>query len=260
MLPIHGRCFGKVAFKEHCDFHQLKKLWATAALEAFEATVRQECFPCFFGTRSVRSGSFEFLFISEQAPVTDFIAGLGNYIEQTTSWSMKLRIRKPLIILFERNNFSSLAEEQRYAWRLLQQLHDKDPAPWPESIPLDIYNEHWSFSFMGMPLFINMSFPGHQLMKSRNLGTHIVFVINPRENFDYVASGGSQKGQRIRARIRSRSEAYNAGRVSGTLGAFGEHGNLEIKQYQLEEPGSLSHAQCPFHMNLNPTAAKASIA
>jgi hypothetical protein len=40
---------------------------------------------------------------------------------------------------------------------------------------------------------------------------------------------------------------YNDGVMPDTLGFFGEHDNFEWKQYQLQEPGSLNPARCPFH-------------
>ena len=251
MLAIHGRCFNKLDLLEYVEAcESLKMAWMMMALNAFESIVSQDDFPCLFGKKAVNSSSAELLFVSKESEAADFIAGLTSYVKKAESWSLKYRTGKPLIVLFERNDFGSLELEQLYAWSLLQQLHDHDPGPWPEAIPADLHSEHWSFSFLGMPLFINMSFPTHRLMKSRNLGSHIVFVINPRENFEHVAAGNSVSGQRIRARIRSRSEAYNEGIKSQTLGVFGERGSLEIKQYQLEEPGSLSHERCPFRMSL----------
>ncbi|MFO2466053.1 YqcI/YcgG family protein [Pseudomonas sp. 15FMM2] len=219
-------------------------------METFETIVNQDDFPCLFGKKAVNALSTELLFVGKEKGVADLIAGLSSYVQKVRSWSLKYRIGKPLIVLFEKNDFGTLELEQLYAWDLLQQLHDQDPGPWPEEIPADLNSEHWTFSFLGMPLFINMSFPQHSVMKSRNLGSHIVFVINPRENFDQVAAGNSVSGQRIRDRIRSRSEAYNQGIKSQTLGVFGERGSLEIKQYQLEEPGALSHERCPFRMNI----------
>lgn len=41
-----------------------------------------------------------------------------------------------------------------------------------------------------------MSFKHHYDLKSRNLGKNLTFIINPRENFDFVASG--KKGTKIR--------------------------------------------------------------
>ena len=251
MLTAYGRCLSTVAINVYDETTPLEQhTWMNAALSAFESTVKQDNFPCLFAKKSVNNESVEIVFVSEQYASTDLIAGLSCYIEHTSSWTLKQRIGKPLVIFFEKNNFPSLAEEQAYAWHLLQQLHDEDTSPWPDAVATDLHSEQWSFCFKGMPLFINMSFPSHRLMKSRNLGPHIVFVVNPRENFDHVAAGDSISGQRIRARIRARAEAYNEGALSLSLGVFGEPGSLEFKQYQLEEPGSLTHAQCPFHMNL----------
>lgn len=254
MLTAHGRCHSTVAINEYNETTALQQhAWMNAALSAFESTVKQDNFPCLFAKKSVANESVEVAFISEKQSCADLIAGLSHYIEQTSSRTIKQRIGKPLVIFFEKNDFPSLAEEQAYAWRLLQQLHDEDTSPWPDTVATDLHSEQWSFCFMGMPLFINMSFPSHQLMKSRNLGPHIVFVVNPRENFDHVAAGDSLSGQRIRAHIRARAQAYNEGLLSLSLGAFGEPGSLELKQYQLQEHGSLTHEQCPFHMNLKHT-------
>ncbi|WP_367085511.1 YqcI/YcgG family protein [Pseudomonas sp. HOU2] len=252
MVAIHGRCFNKLDWLENLQVYEsLKTTWVTSALDVFESVVRQASFPCLFGMKAVKSSNIELLFVSKESDVTDFMTGLASYLKKVNAWPLKCRVGKPLIVLLENNGFDSLEQEQLYAWDLLQRLHNQDPGPWPREISADLSSEKWSFSFMGIPLFVNMNFPRHRLMKSRNLGTHIVFVINPRENFDQVAAGNSLSGQRIRARIRSRSDAYNGGVYSRTLGVFGDPGNFEIKQYQLEEPGSLSHERCPFRMNID---------
>lgn len=254
MLTAHGRCLRTVAISDDDKTTPLEQqTWMQVALNAFELTVKRDNFPCLFARKSVINDSIEKVFVSEKQSRVDLIAGVRHYIEHAAAWTIKQRVGKPLVIFFEKNDFTSLAEEQAYAWYLLQQLHDEDTQPWPDAVATDMHSEQWSFCFMGMPLFINMSFPSHRLMKSRNLGPHIVFVINPRENFDHVAAGDSLSGQRIRARIRARAEAYNEGLLSLSLGVFGEPGSLEFKQYQLQEHGSLTHEQCPFHMNLKHT-------
>lgn len=147
---------------------------------------------------------------------------------------------------------STLAEQQALAWSVLQQVHELDPQPWPRTLPTDPHDSGWSFCFAGMALFINMNFPAHRQMKSRNLGAHIAFVINPRESFDEVASAATESGRRIRARIRERVRHYNDGVVPDTLGFFGQEDNFEWRQYQLREPGSLNPSRCPFHAHATP--------
>lgn len=60
------------------------------------------------------------------------------------------------------------------------------------------------FVLMVWNYFFNVSCPHHKILKNRNLGDFITFVINPRENFDYVAPKNSEKGRKIRKTIRDR--------------------------------------------------------
>lgn len=55
-------------------------------------------------------------------------------------------------------------------------------------------NSTWSFCFNEVELFFNISCPHHQIFKNRNLGDFITFIVNPRENFDYVANGNKKQG------------------------------------------------------------------
>ncbi|MFH7489669.1 YqcI/YcgG family protein, partial [Pseudomonas syringae group genomosp. 7] len=76
--------------------------------------------------------------------------------------------------------------------------HNDDRSPWPAGASTDPETFEWTSHFAGLPLFINMSFARHTAMKSSSLGGHIVFVFNPRENFDEVASAETDSGRKIR--------------------------------------------------------------
>ena len=76
-------------------------------------------------------------------------------------------------------------------------MHDNDTQPYPSHIPLDTDSPQWCFCFQDIELFINVSCPHHDMYKNRNLGAYIAFVINPRENFDFVASGSKKSGIRV---------------------------------------------------------------
>jgi hypothetical protein len=173
--------------------------------------------------------------------------GLADYVRTVAPIPPKQRIGSPLVVFLETAADYTLAEQQALAWKVLRGVHARDPHPWPQGIPTDPDDNAWSFCFAGMPLFINMNFPGHQQMKSRNLGPHITFVINPRANFDEVANVNTESGHRIRERIRERVHHYNDGVMPDTLGFFGDADNYEWKQYQLQEAGSLNPSRCPFH-------------
>ena len=142
MLTAHGRCLRTVAISDHDKTTPLEQqTWMQVALNAFELTVKRDNFPCLFARKSVINDSIEKVFVSEKQSRVDLIAGVSHYIEQAASWTIKQRVGKPLVIFFEKNDFTSLAEEQAYAWHLLQQLHDEDTQPWPDAVATDMHSE-----------------------------------------------------------------------------------------------------------------------
>jgi len=229
--------------------------WMAQAYQQFENILSDKGFPCLFGRRANKSGSCLLLFISRDEERAQLRDGMQAYVKFIHSTALQKRLFSPLIILFEKNDFSSLAHEQAYAWSLLQQLHDDDPGPWPANASKNPETPEWTYHFDGVSFFINMSFPGHVAMKSRALGQHIVFVVNPRENFDEVASAEDESGRRIRQKIRQRIAEYNDGVVPETLGFFGDRNSLEWKQYQLHESGGLALDRCPLHIKVDKTQA-----
>ncbi|WP_218883679.1 YqcI/YcgG family protein [Burkholderia guangdongensis] len=110
-------------------------------------------------------------------------------------------------------------------------------------------NHEWSFCFNGIQLFVNISSADHKILRSRNLGRHLTLVINPRENFDAVASVHTRSGRLVRERIRSRIAEFNGGLLPPELGFYGDADNREWQQYQLHEEGIEKPARCPFRKN-----------
>jgi N-omega-hydroxy-L-arginine synthase len=99
--------------------------------------------------------------------------------------------------------------------------------------------------FAGMQLFVNMSSPAHARRHSRNLGRHLLFIINPRERFDVVA-GETPEGARVRQVIRDRAAAYDGMSHAPALGKYLK-GQLEWPQYALPDDNETTPAACPFH-------------
>ncbi|MFT2158456.1 YqcI/YcgG family protein [Pseudomonas putida] len=247
MFTGYGNCYRLDALELAAEHGHNMQHWTFKTIEHFRSILANPEFPCLFGRKAVNGETCHILFARAEQLADDIAQGLANYVRTVAPIAPKQRIGSPLVVFLETAAGSSLAEQQALAWKVLRGVHARDPHPWPQGIPADPDDTGWSFCYAGMPLFINMNFPGHQQMKSRNLGQHITFVINPRENFDEVANANTESGKRIRERIRERVHHYNDGVVPDTLGFFGDTDNYEWKQYQLQEAGSLNPSRCPFH-------------
>lgn len=218
------------------------------AYRQFEYVLNDKGFPCLFGRRANKSGSCLMLFVSREQEQADLLGGMRAYVAFVRETPLDKRLFSPLIVIFEENGFINLAQEQAHGWAALQRLHDDDHTPWPGTASVNPETPEWTYHFAGLSFFINMSFPRHTAMRSRSLGEHIVFVVNPRENFDEVASAQEESGRRVREKIRQRIADYNDGVVPDTLGFFGDRNSLEWKQYQLYEKGGLALSRCPLHL------------
>jgi len=203
----------------------------------------------FVWKKSKQQKKRHFQFCEQKNARKDFSDGVFNYTNFVKMTSIENRLFSTLVAIFEENDLSNLEDEHSFCWEKLQMLHEDDPSDWPESVPIDANDHKWSFCFNGVQLFINMSCPSHSTMKSRRLGRRVAFVINPRENFDFVASSAKEKGIAIREVIRGRVKAYNGGFFSGALGFFGDPQSPEWKQYQLLEPEQSPVEKCPFLTN-----------
>lgn len=115
-----------------------------------------------------------------------------------------------------------------------------------EDVSINPYSSNFSFCFNGVQIFFNVSTPHHKVLKNRNLGHYIVFIVNPRENFDFVAPNNSEKGVKTRKLIRNRVLSYNNEVIPSELGFFSDSNNFEWKQYTLPEPNVENLKECPF--------------
>lgn len=222
--------------------------WKTELYAQFNQTVSAKNFPCLFAKQSQSNGTQKLSFYDESTEsYNSLISDMIDYTETIKNVDIKKRLFTPMLVFFKPRAFYSLEEYQRLAWETIQRFHYSDVSDWPENVPKDPNNYLWSFCFNGVQLFINISTPLNKFHRSRNLGAGMVFVINPRENFDFVA-GNNASGQKIRDNIRARCEVYDGIPASPALGFYADESNLEWKQYHASEAGGLDITECPFHV------------
>lgn len=209
----------------------------------------KDFFPCIFGRKAADRDTIFWASLERESD-NDMLKNI--FVEYTDFLSMtpaKERLLSPLVLLVNAESATTLFEQHKFAWKILERVHHLDPSDWPSDIPRDPDHHGWTFCFNGVQLFVNISAPGHRILKSRNLGEYVCLVVNPREIFDIVAPGGTKKGNKIRDEIRARIARFNGTDVSPSeLGSFGDEDSFEWKQYQLYERGAMKNNRCPIRM------------
>ncbi len=173
---------------------------------------------------------------------------LEDYVARSRKWDGDIATAEPLAVLFNPQAVTADSVEAYHdtGWRVLQAWHEMDRAPWPPEVSREPGSPFWTMCFSGMQLFVNMSNPAHRIRRSRNLGSALTFVINPRERFDIVA-GDNPRGHAVRERLRRRIHAYDGLTHSPALGSY-KAGDIEWWQYGLAETNAAPAGTCPFRM------------
>ncbi|WP_341367182.1 YqcI/YcgG family protein [Yoonia sp. BS5-3] len=212
----------------------------------------EQGFPCIFSKNAFARGLVKLCFVEDNLSqsLRQLADDLRLYVKLSDRWDGNLGTAYPLVVAFSQNAIQSQSLEDYHAfgWWILQQLHDFDEKPWPEGVSTDPHHPYWSMCFHGMQIFVNMSCPAHEQRRSRNLGSHLLFIINPRERFDVVA-GDTDAGRKVRANIRSRIEKYDQQSHCPQLGSF-VAGEIEWWQYGITDVNTTDRAdKCPFRSN-----------
>lgn len=222
--------------------------WQMNAARDVSKKLGSSAFPCLFAQNAFRRDLVQLSFIETISPVglRQLERDLTDYLTDAAQWDGKVNSAKPLLVLFspEQVQADSLEGWHAIGWRVLQHLHDHDPLPWPEDTSLSPHSPFWSMAYRGTELFVNMSCPAHKVRRSRNLGSGLVLVINPRERFDIVA-GDTPEGRRTRKKIRSRVTEYDGQEHCPQLGSY-VAGEIEWWQYGIIEENRERTDQCPF--------------
>jgi FPC/CPF motif-containing protein YcgG len=205
-------------------------------------------FPCVFSQNAFKRHLLQFIFVDTADDENLILASrdLALYTQAARAWDGAVNTARPLVVAFslEAAKFDTLADYHRFGWRVLQVWHENDPVRWPEEVATNPHQPFWSMCFDGTQLFVNMSAPAHRVRRSRNLGQHFLFIVNPRERFDIVA-GDTPEGRTVRSHIRKRVEDYDGYPHSLQLGSY-QAGEIEWWQYGIIETNEDRTDRCPF--------------
>jgi FPC/CPF motif-containing protein YcgG len=128
-------------------------------------------------------------------------------------------------------------------WQTLQFLHENDTQRATTRTP-----DHplWEFSFEGCEMFVVGTSPTYRQRRSRNLGSGIVLIFQPRILFIDPATSAPIAAE-VRHRIHKRMLAYDDMPVHPDIGFYGQPTNHEWKQYALPDDNAPEQGRCPFH-------------
>jgi len=221
---------------------------APAWLDASYATLREQvldpAYPCFFGTMAERRGEMFYSFVNGR-DLHD-LRNLPATMQTFAELAVQPEYRRNNIAVFFEPAPEPLAHEayRMLFWRILQQLHDVDPDPAADDQP-DPMEEAWEFSYAGVQMFVVCACPSFRARHSRNLGPGMVLLFQPRSVFvDTITN--KVIGREARNQVRKRLETWDEIPAHPDLGFYGDPGNLEWKQYFLDDANAPVDDRCPF--------------
>jgi hypothetical protein len=136
------------------------KDWQRIVLRDVESRLGDDPdFPCIFSKNAFRKKLLVFIFVDDidAGGMRHLAAGLSEYIEISRKWDGSLSTAYPLVVAFshEAIKAQSVADYDAFGWKVLQKLHERDPAPWPENVGKDPNLPSCSMCFNSMPIFCN---------------------------------------------------------------------------------------------------------
>ncbi|MFC0691487.1 YqcI/YcgG family protein [Paraburkholderia humisilvae] len=216
-----------------------------AWLDTSYATLREQvldaAYPCFFGTMAERRGEMFYAFVNGE-DTHDLPATMQTFAELA---SQPAYHRNNIAVFFEPDREPLAHDAYRTLfWQILQQLHDVDPDPAADAQP-DPSDEAWEFSYAGLQMFVVCACPSFRARHSRNLGPGMVLLFQPRAVFvDTITN--KVIGREARSQVRRRLDTWDKIPAHPDLGFYGDPGNLEWKQYFLDDVNLPADDRCPF--------------
>lgn len=215
--------------------------WLAASYATLRTHVLDPAYPCFFGTMAERRGEMFYSFVNGK-DTRDLPATMQTFAALASQPRYR---RNNLAVFFEPDAVPLAHEDYRtFFWRILQQLHDVDPDPQADEQP-EPSDEAWEFSYAGVQMFVVCACPSFRARHSRNLGPGMVLLFQPRAVFvDTITN--KVIGREARNEVRKRLDTWDDIPAHPDLGFYGDPGNLEWKQYFLDDANMPAGDRCPF--------------
>lgn len=188
--------------------------WIRSSYEAFTTVIRGEGFPCFFGTLAEQKEMMRYAIapsLTDPETFEHILAAVYNYLEEETLLTERYSEEDALLLTLAL--FFPIEEEAHpveyygeCAFAFLNELHQRDRAPWPAEIPTDPQEPGWCYCLGGRSFFVNICTPAHRDRRSRNLGPGLMMILNPDSTFQKL---WGLKGEEPRHKIYQRGEKYD---------------------------------------------------
>jgi len=215
--------------------------WFYSSYMTLREQVLDPAYPCYFGTLAERRGEMFYSFVEEDS-ADDLPETMKTFTELASRGEFK---RYNFAVFFEPDETPLAHDTYRSLfWNVLQRLHDADEHSSADSMPSPSAEE-WEFSFGGVEMFVVCACPSFKARRSRNLGPGMVLLFQPRSVFiDTITNHVINR--EARDVVRNRLARWDAIGAHPDLGFYGDPGNLEWKQYFLEDDNTANNADCPF--------------
>jgi FPC/CPF motif-containing protein YcgG len=214
--------------------------WQSVLFSEFEAQMCSDArpFPCIFGVTGHRQDQLRYLFLD---PFDIDVLG-----EQLALFVSECRSHGPntsLVVFTRPGPVQAIDAYYRKLWLTLDQLACIDKSPWPGTIPQQLDDPMWEFSFAGEPIFVVCSTPAHVLRQSRR-SSAFMLTFQPRWVFEKIL-GTEKSAEAAFAEVRRRLIPFDGTSPSPLLGRYGDHEGREYQQYFLHDDNEVT-SKCPF--------------
>ena len=223
--------------------------WLAGAVGEFIASVGDREYPCNFGWQAYLAGELfgTWMGLGEET------AELGRNLAAFLDASRPFPKRRMVLACFcepERRDRSHDWYADRF-WDVLSGLRAADALPWPDHVPTVPDDGDWEFCFHGTPMFVFAATPTHELRISRRLGPGMILLFQPRNVFHGI-EGGTPGGIAARNRIHGRLRKWDLVPPHPAMGAYGDPGHPEWRQYFIGDHDRSMHSSCPLTVASQP--------